>query len=271
MRGLAAAAPADDADPVLNDEAFEPLRQLPRAQRVMRAPANQLGQPGIGLHRDRPRPVVAKPFDMLGHLARAGGAVEPNDRHVERVDDRRHRHLDDDRDVPCAIWPRRLARPLRAVDGGLDLQRILAGLDEDRVDPAGNEPGALDGKGVFEVLIGDVPERGQPRPRPERAEDKAGAPVMGELGDRLARQFAGAAIEIEGFVGDAELAQGDRRGAEAVGLDRIGPGLEVVAVHLADEIGTALAQDLGAVLVAVEIVLDVKVAGLRLGPHRAIA
>ena len=85
------------------------------AERVMGMAGDQLGQPGIGLHRDKPRPVLAEPFDVLGHLARAGGAVEPDHRHVERVDDRRRggdvgadqqgaggldRDLDEDRRVP---------------------------------------------------------------------------------------------------------------------------------------------------------------------------
>ena len=42
-------------------------------------------------------------------------------------------------------------------------------------------------------------------------------------------------------------------------------------MDLADEVGAALAQDLGAVLVAVEIALDVEVARLHLRAHRAVA
>ena len=87
--------------------------------------------------------------------------------------------------------PAAVARPLGAVDRGLDLQRVLAGLDQDRVDPAGDQPVALHRQRVFERLVGDMAERRQPGARPDRAEHKAGAAVMGEFGDRLARQFGG--------------------------------------------------------------------------------
>ena len=66
---------------------------------------------------------------MLGHLARAGRAVEPDDRHVERVDDRRRggdvgadqqgaggldRDLDEDRDVLARGFARARLAPLTA-------------------------------------------------------------------------------------------------------------------------------------------------------------
>ena len=163
------------------------------------------------------------------------------------------------------------AGALGAVDRGLDLQRVLAGLDQERVDAAGDEPGALHRQRVFELLIGDMSERRQARARPDRAEHETGPAVMRELGDRLARQFGGAAVELERLVGDAELAERDRRAAEAVGLDRVAAGREIDAVDFADEIGPALVEDLGAVLVPVEIALDIEVARLHLRAHRAIA
>ena len=248
VRRLGAAAAADQADPVFQHEALEPLRELGGAQRVTRAAVDELRQPGIGLHRDVPGPVLAEPFDVLGHLARAGRAIEPDDRHVERVDDRRRggdigadqqgaggfdRHADQDRNVLAGL----VAGALGAVDRGLDLQRILAGLDRDRVAAAGNQPGALQREPVLELLVGDMAERGQPGARPERAEHEAGAAVMGEFGDRLARQFGGAPVQLERAVGDAELAEGDRRAAKAVGLQRVATRFEIAAVDLADQVG----------------------------------
>ena len=108
----------------------------------------------------------------------------------------------------------------------------------------------MDRERVFEILVRDLAERGQPRPRPGRAQDETGAAIMREFGDRLARQFGGATVEGEGFIADSELAQGDRRAAKAVRRgDRVAAGSEIAAVDLQDEIGPALAQDLGAVLV----------------------
>ena len=107
--------------PSSSDKALEPLRQLVRGQRIVRLAVDQLGQAGIGLDRDLARPVLAEPFDMLGHLARAGRAVEADHRHVERMDDRRRRgdvgadqqraggldrDLDEDRDVLAGLGPR---------------------------------------------------------------------------------------------------------------------------------------------------------------------
>ncbi len=243
---------------------------------------DEFGQPGIGLDRDQPGPVLAEPLDVLGHLARAGGAVEPDHRHVECLDHRRRggdvgadqqcagrldRDLDEDRGVRARV----VARALGAVDRGLDLQRVLTGLDDDRVDPAGDQPGALRGERVFERLVGDVAERGQPGPGPDRAEHKAGAAVPGELGDRLARQLGGEAVEFEGAVGEPELAEGDRRAAKAVGLDRVAASLEIAAVDLADEVGAALADDLGAVLMTEKAALDIEIERLHPGSHRAVA
>src|SRR5205085_141087 len=102
--------------------------------------------------------------------------------------------------------------------------------------------------------------------------DKTGATVMGEFGDRLARQFGGAAVEGEGLIADSELAQGDRRAAKAVRRgDRVAAGREIAAVDLQDEIGPALAQDLGAVLVPPKIALDIKLARLHLRADRPVA
>ncbi len=82
VRGVGAAAAADHRDAVLDDKALEPLRQFGGAERVAGMAVDQLGQAGIGLDRNQAGPVFAEPFDMLGHLARAGRAIEADDRHV---------------------------------------------------------------------------------------------------------------------------------------------------------------------------------------------
>ena len=94
---------------------------------------------------------------------------------------------------------------------------------------------------------------------------------MGEFGDRLARQFGGAPVQLEGAVGNAELAEGDRRAAEAVGLQHVATRFEIAPMDLADQIGAAVAQNLGAVLEPEKIALDVEIARLHLCSHRAVA
>ena len=88
MAGLGAAAAADQADTIFEDEAFEPLCKLFGAQRIMGSAIDQLRQAGIRLHRNEAWPVLAEPFDMLGHFARSGRAVEADDRHVKSTDHR---------------------------------------------------------------------------------------------------------------------------------------------------------------------------------------
>ena len=205
------------------------MGELGSAEWVAGVAVDKLGQPRIGLHRDKTGPVLAEPFDVLGHLARAGGAIKPDDRNVESVDDRRRRgdiradqqgsrSLDRDADEDRDVLARLAAGALGAVDRGLDLQRILAGLDCDRVATAGDEPGALQCEPVLELLVGDMAKRRKPGAWPERAEHEPGAAVMREFGDRLTRQFGGAPVQLKRAVGNPELAEGDRRPPEAVGL-----------------------------------------------------
>ncbi len=282
VRHVGAAAAADDVDAVLGDEALLPLRQLGRAQGIMRLPVDQLRQSGIGLHRDQARPVLAQPFDVLGHLQWAGGAVDADRRYVERLDHRRrggdvgshqqgagglHRDLDEDRRVLAGFG----AGALGGVHRRLDLQRVLAGLDQQRVDAAGHKSAALHGERVLERLVVDMAERGQPGAGADRADDEARAAVAGENLDRLARQLGRAAVDVKGLRGDAEFAQRHRRAAEAVGLQRVGAGAQISEMDLAHEIGPALAEHVGAVLMAVIVALDIELARLHLRPHRAVA
>ena len=282
VRDIGAAAAADHVDPVLDDKAFEPLRQLGGAERVLGMAGDELGQPGVGLHRDQPGPVLAQPFDVLGHLARAGGAVEADHRHVEGMDDRRRggdvgadqqgaggldRDLDQHRRVLVRVPRARLA-PLTAAlicSGSWQVSTMIAST------PPAISPAHCSAQRVLQRLIADMAERGQAGPGPDRAQHKAAAAVGGELGHGLARDFGGEPVQGEGAVGEPELAQGDRRAAEAVGLDRVAAGGEVAAVDFADQVGTALADNLGAVLLAQKIALDVEVARLHLGPDGAVA
>ena len=187
--------------PVLGDEALQPGRHVGGAERIMRVPVHQFRQAGIGLHRDQAGPVGREPADMLRHFLRAGRAVQPDQRHVQRMDDGRRggdvgadqqraggldRHLHEDRRIRAGLR----ARDLGAVDRRLDLQRVLAGLDQDGVDAAGDQPAALLGQRGLQRVVVDVAQARQFGARPDAADHPAVAPVGEALG-RLARQFAG--------------------------------------------------------------------------------
>ena len=96
-------------------------------------------------------------------------------------------------------------------------------------------------------------------------------PAVGELLRRLARQFAAAPVDLERLVGDVELRQRDRRAAERVGLHRVGAGLEVAAVDFAHQVGARQVQHVGAVLLAVEVAVDVQGHALHPAAHAAVA
>ncbi len=218
---------------------------------------------------------------MLRHFLRAGGAVQPDQRHVERVNDGGgggdiradqqgaggfDRNLHEHRHVGAGFRP----RDLGAVDGGLDLQRVLACLDDDRIHAAGDEAAALFGQRGFQRVIADSAQGRQFRAGAEAAQHPA-VPSVAELLGRLAREFAGALVDLEGLVGDAELAERDGGPAERVGLRDIGPGLEVAAMDLAHEVGAGKRQHVGAVLMTPVVALDVEGQRLRPRTHRAVA
>ena len=106
---------------------------------------------------------------MLGHLLRTRRAIEPDQWHIQRVhhrgrrsDIRAHqqragrldRHLHENRRVRPCLGPGELG----AVHSRLDLQRVLARLDQDRIDPASDEPAGLRRQRRLERIIGDVPQ-----------------------------------------------------------------------------------------------------------------
>ena len=157
-----------------------------------------------------------------------------------------------------------------AVDRGLGLERVLAGLAEDDVGAARDQARGLDAERLLEGAVGDVAERGQAGAGADRADHEALAAVACDQGDRLMGELGRAPVDLERPLAEVELAERDRRAAEAVGLERIGAGLEIAEVDLPDQVRAAQVQDLGAVLLAPEVGLDREVAALDLGPHGAI-
>ncbi len=164
------------------------------------------------------------------------------------------------------------ARPsnLGAVDRGLDLQRVLAGLDQDGVDAAGDQAAALFGQGLFQRVIGDIAEAGQLGAGANAANDPAVAAV-GETVSGLARQFASDLVDLERTLGQIELAQRHRRRAEGVGFDHVGAGCEVAAMDLPHQIGARQHQHVGAVLAAPVVLLHIQRQRLHPAAHAAVA
>jgi hypothetical protein len=276
-----AAAAAHDRDAILDHEALEPCREIARAERITGLAIDQLGQAGVRQHRDRPRPAARQIGHVLGHLLRAGGAVQADDRHIQRADDGRRRadvgadqhgpgrldrHLDHQRQLAAGL----AHRAPRAIDRGLGLERILAGLAQDYVGAAGDQAGRLHRERVLERAVGNVAERGQAGAGPDRPDHEAPPAVAREARDRLVSQLGAALVDLERPLRQLELAERDRRAAEGVGLDRIGAGAQVAEVDVRNHIRPRKIEHLGAVLLAPEVALDRQIARMDLRAHGAV-
>ena len=163
------------------------------------------------------------------------------------------------------------ARDLGAVDRGLDLQRVLAGLDQDRIDAAGDQPAALLGQRRLQRIVGDVAERRQLGARPDAADHPA-VPSVGEMPRPPRAPVRRRCLLISNArSARSNSRQRDRRAAEGVGLHHVGAGLEIAAMDFAHQVGARQAQHVGAVLAAPVIALDVQRQRLHAAAHAAVA
>ena len=218
---------------------------------------------------------------VFAHLGRAGRAVQADHVDTERLDRRQRgpdlaaqqhgaRGLDGDvcenRDVTAELGH----RPARAQHRGLELQQILAGLDEDRVGAALEHAQRRLQIGVADHRVLGVPERRQLGARAHRPEHVALAVGGAHLVGDAARDGGGLLRQLADLVGDVVVAEIAQVAAERVGLDRVGARREVIAVDLLDDVGAGLVEDLVAALEVVEVV-EGQIGFLQLGAHRAVA
>ena len=162
--------------------------------------------------------------------------------------------------------------PADPLGGGLEIQGVLGRLQQQQVDPAGQEPQGLAVEGGHELVEGDAAgDRDGPGRRPHGAGHPAGFVRRGDGVAGGAGDLRGPAVDLEDLVFQAVLGQHDVGGAEGVGLDDVGPRLQVGAVDLRDDIGPGQDQVFVAPLElgAAEIVGG-EVALLELGPHGAV-
>ena len=163
--------------------------ELPGTQRVAGAVGGELGQPGVRHAGQRDPRVPGQVAQVLAHLARAGGAVEPDGIHAQRLQRGKRgadlaaeqhgasgldRHVHDQRHAGAG----RGDGALGAHHGRLRLQQVLAGLDDQRVRAPAQQARGAELVGVAQLGEGDVAERGQLGARPHRAENPARALVV---------------------------------------------------------------------------------------------
>ena len=111
------------------------------------APSTTDGRPALGRREIGMRGVLGEVAEVLAHLAGTGGAVEPDDVDAERVDggeggadlgagEHRAGHLDGDLGLDRHVAADGGHGPAAAVDGRLQAEQVVLGLDEEQVDAA---------------------------------------------------------------------------------------------------------------------------------------
>src|SRR5215472_6617285 len=144
------------------------------------------GQPGVRIHGDDTGRDLAERAKMIGHELRAGGAVESDGEEVEvlqggieRIHPLPGQHgphgLDGAADHERQRAPGLRESPLHADGRRLHVERVLAGLEEQRVDPALDQGSALAIVRVQDLIEGDAArDRDGSGPGSHRAQDEMG-------------------------------------------------------------------------------------------------
>ena len=263
--GRRAAASADQRQPELGDEPGQRLGQLFRRERVFRAVGAQHRQPRVRHHRHRDARMAGQVAEVLTHLGRAGGAVQADHVDTERLDRgqrradlaaeqhrarRLHRHMREHRDVPARLRH----RAPRAEHRGLELQQVLARLDQDRVGAAVQHPECGLRVRVADDGVLGVTQCRQLGARPHRAEHVALGIGCADLVGDAAGDRGALLRQLTDPVGDVVVAQVGQVAAERVGFDRVGTGLEIRPVDVLQHVGPGVVEDFVAALEAVEVV-----------------
>ena len=279
--GRGATAAADQRQAVIGDEARQRLGEFVRLQRVFGALGAQHRQAGVRHHRHRCLRVLRQVAQVFAHLSGTSGAVQADHVDTERLDRRQRctdlaaqqhgaRRLDRDVCENRDVTPELRHRTARAQHRGLELQQVLAGLDEDRVGAALEHAQRRLQIGVPDHRVLGVPERRQLGARAHRSQHVALAVRGAHLVGDPAGDGGGLLRQLADLVGDVVVAEIAQVAAERVGLDRVGAGREVVAVDLLDDVGAGLVEDLVAALEVVEVVQR-QIGFLQLSAHGPVA
>ena len=256
--GRGAAAAADDIDEAGVGEFADQRRHGVRAFVVM---AEFVGQAGIGIGADQRVGDAAELGEMRAHLLGAERAIE-TDRQRRRVRDRipeRFRRLarqqpagavgDGAGDHHRQIDAARVELFGDGEDGGLGVERVEDGLDQQRIDAAVEQAAHLFGVSDAQFVEGDRAkariqnvgrDRGGAVGRADGAGDEA---LLAVLVLRDARGVAGeaGAFEVQ-FVGDLRhgvIGLRDAGRGEGVGRDDVGAGAEIGEVDGAHRVRPA--------------------------------
>ena len=274
------AAAAQHVQPTLVDEAFQLGGE--RLGRLVVASV-LVGQAGVGNAQRREPRDLSEGAQMVGHEVRAGRTVEPHrqqvavrNRDVQRLyplacQHRAHR-LNGHRHGHGHAHADRLDRVVDTEQGGLEVERVLRGLQQQQVHAAAQQPFDLFGVCPPQLGEGDAAGDRQGFGRgPQRAGHEARLARSGVCPRRGARQFRGRLVDVARPVVQAELGQHDAGGTEGVRLDDVGAGVQKAGVNLRDDLRAGQDQVfVAAVVLGTTEVFSAKVFGLDGRPHRAV-
>ena len=284
--GRGAAAATDGIHLVFLQETLHRIAKGARLQRILRATFHQNRQACIGQHADGAIPIFREVTHMLRHLHRTSRAVETkrdNRKWTQRIhncsdvgtEQHRARGFDSDAAKDRQITrrlSRRRNRIKHCVDRDLHLQEILRSLNHETIDAARNQSARLLEVTRVHVIPRRLTERDEFRARPHRADGEARSFARFKLRARRTRDFSAALVQFESPRRELviELAANQDVGTESVGLDHIRANGEKALVNALDDVGSALDEDVGAV-VAAEIIGGQAIdAGMDGSTHRAV-
>ncbi len=252
------AAPADQPHPVIRDEVLVKFGQFPRLQLVHCPPALVLRQARVWQHRHVLRRIQSQVAHRVIHLLGTGGTVQSDDVDVEqlqrgqrRADLRPQQHRARGFQRHLNLHRQALARLLHrladADDCRLRLQNVLAGLDQEHVHSALNQPQRLLRVALRHRVEADVPQRWQLRGRPHRPGNKSRLPVRELLRDFL-RQLRRRPVDLVRLVLQLIFGEHHAGSPERVRFHDVAARLKVRGMDLADHVRPAQHQQLVAAL-----------------------
>ena len=252
-----ATAPADDPYPEIGHESCHLRGEVLGAEVVVHLAVDHRGEPGVGQHRDGYSAVLGEVANVLTHLRGASCAVEPDDIGPHRVEGaERCGDLCSGQHAPGGLdghlgLDRHLAsdpfhRPSNAVHRRLDAEQVELGFDDEQVDPAFEEADSLFLVEVAQRGVGDLSERRELGAGSHRSGDESRTVGGGERVGHVAGGTCRGEVDLVGSVLQVVFAERNAECAEAVRLDDIRAGGEVVGVHLGDDVGPGDRQKVGA-------------------------
>jgi hypothetical protein len=275
--GCRAAAAAHHLHAQLGDEPAVVLDELLGREVVVHLSVDHRGQAHVGQARDGDRAVGRQVAQVLVHLGRARGAVEPEHVGLEGAEGAQgradlgaeqhgagllHRDLELERDVAAGGGH----RPPGADDRGLGGQQVEVGLGDEQVDAALEQ---APGRYLVGVAQGGEPDLAQRRRLGARAQRARHQPAVAV--GHLAGDAGRGQGDLVRPLGDVVLAEGDGEGAEAVGLDDVAARSEEGLVQVGDDVGAGDREQVHAALELVPAeVLGVEAQLLEVGSGRPV-